>query len=178
MLRVFISLPILLSLACPVHGQELASSFDQLRVLVKAGDTLAVTDAGGRQRRGQLLTLAGTSLDLVVDGVSHTLTQDRLATVRLRHQDTLANGAKIGFGVGAGFGLLAGLAVVSEFGAPAVAGIVAVYGAMGTGIGVGVDALRTSERIIYSRPLLHSAPIRAAPIVDGARHGIGVTVTF
>jgi hypothetical protein len=165
--------------ADPAHAQELASSFDQLRVLVKAGDRLTITDPAGEVTSGRLVRLAGASLEIDVDGTARTLAQDRVTTIRMRHADSLANGAKIGFAVGAGFGALAGLAVASELEwKGAVVGFLLVYGAMGAGIGVGIDGLTSSDRVIYSRPNPQTARLALAPLLGSGRRGLRLTVGF
>ena len=179
MRRVLIGAAILVCAAVPARAQELASSFDQLRVLVKAGDRLTITDPAGEVTTGRLVRLAGTSLEIDVDGTARTLAQDRVTTIRMRHADSLANGAKIGFVVGAGFGALAGVAVASELEAKgAVAGFLLIYGAMGAGIGVGIDGLNSSDRVIYSRPGSQTARLAVAPLVGGGRRGVRLTLGF
>jgi hypothetical protein len=164
--------------AVSAHAQELASSFDQLRVLVKAGDRLTITDPGGEVTSGRLVRLVGTSLEIDVDGTARTLAQDRVTTIRMRHADSLANGAKIGFGIGAGFGALAGLTNAGESGSPgAFAVLLALYsGAMGAGIGVGVDGLLSTNRLVFSRPAAPSVRLQAAPMVGSGGRGIRLTV--
>jgi hypothetical protein len=177
MRRVLVSAVLALGCVSPAWAQDLASSFDQLRVLVKAGDTLTITDSGGQETRGRLVRLVGTSLEMDVDGTPQMWSQDRVTTIRQRHRDSLANGAKIGFGVGVGFGLLMGIAFSSEgedWGAiPAFA---LINGAMYAGIGVGVDALISGNRVVFSRPSSPSARLSAAPIVGPGRRGVRLTV--
>ena len=54
--------------ASTAAAQELAGSFDQLRVLVKPGDTIRVTDGAGQEARGTIAALTSTSLELLVAG--------------------------------------------------------------------------------------------------------------
>jgi hypothetical protein len=179
MRSVIIAAAIMAGGALPAQAQELASSFDQLRVLVKVGDRLTVTDTSGQIATGRLMRLAGTSLEVEVDGVAQLVAQDRVSTIRLRQPDSLANGAKIGFAIGAGLGALVGVAIANDFGSPgAIPGIILVYGAMGAGIGVGCDGLVSGNRVIFSRPTPQAAGLRAAPIVGSGRRGVQLTVGF
>src|SRR5262245_60973119 len=91
------------------EAQELAGSFDQLRVLVKTGDRIVVTDDGGLEIRGTITALSRSALVLAVDGTRRTFGDGEIAAIRQRRPDSLANGAKWGFVVGAGLGLMAGL---------------------------------------------------------------------
>jgi len=177
MRSVLMSVVLALGCVSPVLAQELASSFDQLRVLVKVGDTLTITDRGGQETRGRLVRLVGTSLELDADGTPQVWSQDRITSIRQRHSDSLANGAKIGFGIGAGLGALAGFAIAGELDAPgAIPGIILIYGAMGAGMGVGVDGLMSGNRVVFSRPNSPSARLSAAPIVGPGRRGVRLTV--
>ena len=153
-------------------AQVLARSLDQLRVLVKAGDTVSVTDATGRRLTGPIADLSKDALTLVVDGNRFVLSERDIATVRQRRADSLANGAKWGFGVGLGFGLLVGVAIAAEGYSGAaipVAGL--AYGGIGAGVGVGIDALIRGTRVIYARDDTPAAGVRIAPVLS--RHGAG-----
>ena len=145
---------LLLTLPVPsVGAQELAGSFDQLRVLVKAGDTVRVTDKAGDEVRGRLTDLSSSSLTLHVDGARRTFLEGEIAAIRQRRHDSLANGAKWGFAVGAGLGVLAGAVIASEYkdGGTAVIPLLALtYGGMGAGVGAGIDAMHSSEQVIFA----------------------------
>jgi len=176
---VLIGAVVLICGVVPANAQDLAGSFDQLRVLVKAGDRLTVTDSSGQVTRGRLVRLNGTTLELETDGDPRTWTQDRIASILRRQPDSLGNGAKIGFGIGAAFGALIGFAMADEFGsAGAVPGIILLYGAMGTGFGVWIDGARTSNRLIFSRPITQGAGLSVRPIAGAGRGGMQLTVGF
>lgn len=145
---------LLLTLPVPsVGAQELAGSFDQLRVLVKAGDTVRVTDRAGDEVRGRLTDISPSSLTLRVDGARRTFLEGEIAAIHQRRHDSLANGAKWGFAVGAGLGVLAGAVIASEYkdGGTAVIPLLALaYGGMGAGVGAGIDAMHSSEQVIFA----------------------------
>ena len=54
------------------EAQELAGSFDQLRVLLKAGDKVRVTDSTGQEVRGAIADLSSSSLALLLAGSRRT----------------------------------------------------------------------------------------------------------
>src|SRR5512147_2582375 len=85
--------------AAAVDAQELAGSLDQLRVLVKSGDTIRVTDRAGREVRGSVIDISGSSLELATGGSQRTFLESDITTIRQRRPDSLANGAKWGFAV-------------------------------------------------------------------------------
>jgi hypothetical protein len=178
MRAVLVAAILVLGSAAPARAQELASTFDQLRVLIKAGDTLTIAGRDGQETRGRMVRLTRTSLEIDVDGATRLLQEDAITTIRRRHADSLANGAKIGFGVGAGFGTLVAIAVVGEIGSAAAIPMVLVYGAMGAGIGVGIDGVQSSDQVIFSRPGPVSARLGISPIASQGRRGARLTLRF
>src|SRR5262245_38429793 len=128
----------IVAMAPAARAQEIAGSFDQLRVLVKPGDTITVTDAAGAQFKGKLTTLSPASLALMVDGRQRTLQAADVQTVKQRRSDSVADGAKWGFGTGAVLGVAAGLMLASEYSDDPDGAIVfwasMTYGALGAGI--------------------------------------------
>jgi ABC-type Fe3+-hydroxamate transport system substrate-binding protein len=167
---------VLLTVAAPMaEAQTLASSFEQLQVLVKSGDTVSVTDSAGREMSGRITSLSPSSLVLLVDGVQRDLSESEVGMVRQRRQDSLGNGAKWGLGIGAGLGLAAGLAIASEYSEARGAYIpilALVYGGIGAGVGAGMDALILSNQVIYFKPPRSSARVTVSPLVTPERKGV------
>jgi hypothetical protein len=142
-----------LSLAVASEAQELAGTFDQLRVLVKTGDTVRVTDSHGQELRGPIVELSPSSLALQVAGSRRSLLEHEIVAIHQRRNDSLANGAKWGFLVGAGLGVLGGLTVVREYdggGSALIPMLGLVYGAIGAGAGAGIDAMHTGDQVIFA----------------------------
>ena len=52
-----------------------------------------------------------------------------------------------------------------------------MFGGVGAGIGVGVAASMTDERLIYARPGL-PVKVAVAPVIDGERQAIRVSLRF
>lgn len=163
-----------------VHAQGIARTVDELRLLVKPGDTVRVTDATGREVSGTILTLAPQSIELRVDGQPQLWTEADIASVSHRRPDSLANGAWWGLGIGAGLMSLGVAAVGVEDGDAGWAALaIGVYGAVGAGIGVGIDALITRSQVIYQRPAtVTSARWHVAPFASRRSQGARVTVRF
>jgi hypothetical protein len=137
------------------HGRGIATSFPGLQLLVGSGHSVVVTDTSGTQTAGRIQDLTPSSLSLLVDGTPRDFMERDVTEVRERRHDSLANGARWGFGVGAALGILAVASCTEcDWGShPGLAATaVGLYGAMGTGIGVGIDALFTAERTVYRRP--------------------------
>jgi hypothetical protein len=145
-------------------GPGVAMSFDQLAVLVRPGNTVTLTDASGSEVYGRIETLSSSALSLAIDGTRRDFLATDVVEIRQRRGDSLANGAKWGFGIGVGLFALAIAGCdecrptsAGEYALTAFAG--GLYGALGTGIGVGIDALKRGEPTIYRRPGL-SASVR------------------
>ncbi|HKY21653.1 MAG TPA: hypothetical protein VJM31_10580 [Vicinamibacterales bacterium] len=161
----------------PAEAQEIAGEFDQLRVLVKQGDTLTITDAMGGRTQGTLSKLSGSSLILNVAGAPREFLEADVDTIKKRGSDSLSNGALIGMGIG---GVLAGLAFVatvegSSAGWAALGGL--VYGSgLGAGIGAGVDALVEGQRVIYAGSNTKRPTVSIVPILRGERKGISLSM--
>jgi hypothetical protein len=160
------------------EAQELAGTFEQLRVLVKTGDTLTVTDNSGEPVRGKLAKLSAGSLVLDVSGTSREFHSIDVNTIEKRGSDSLKNGALIGMAVGGG---LAAIAMGATLGnSDANAGVFVVgallYGGIGAGIGVGIDALVEGRRVIYASSGSARNRITVAPIFDGRRKGAVVSL--
>jgi hypothetical protein len=172
---------LLLSLFVPgAEAQELAGSFEQLRVLVKRSDTVSVVDRTGTEVRGPISALSSSSLAIVVAGSQRTFLEGEIATIRQRRPDSPANGAKWGFGIGAGLGLLAGITLASGYdnGASALIPVLALtYGGIGAGVGVGIDALISSDQVIFARGG-SAAKIRVRPILRAGRTGTLASFAF
>lgn len=165
----------LLAAALPssVRAQGIARTVDELRLLVKAGDTVRVTDASGREVSGKIVTLAPQSIELRVDDNPQLWNEADIASVSHRRPDSLANGAWWGLGIGAGLVSLAVAVVGVEDGEEGGAALaIGFYGAVGAGIGTGIDALIKKWRVIYQKPATttgwHVEPI-ATPHAMGAR---------
>jgi hypothetical protein len=164
--------------ATSAQAQELAGTFEQVRVLVKAGDTLTVTDTAGQPVRGKLVNLSSSSLRLNVSGTTREFQKVDVNTITKRGSDSLKNGALIGMVIGGSLGAV-GMAVAAAQGdadAAFFVGAALVYSGMGAGIGAGVDALIEGQRVIYANPGSPRARLSVAPVLRGPRKGVLVSL--
>lgn len=152
------------------YAQQLAGTFDQLRVLVKPGDTLTITDGSGHRLRGKLVDLSASSLVLEASGTRRQFQDTEVGTIEKRGSDSLKNGALIGLSIGGG---LFGSAIAAATGDAGLAALGAViYGGIGAGIGVGVDALVEGPRVIYAAAASGPRTFQIAPILSRSRKGV------
>jgi hypothetical protein len=165
-----------------VEAQGVASSFDQLNVLVKPGDKITVVDLAGREAEGRIGMLSRDRLTLVTPAGPRELGEVDVAQIRQRRGDPLQNGAIIGAAAGAGYGLALLAIVVSadDGGGPIPAGVVigmVVFTGVGAAAGAGIDALITRRQVIYRKPPGESR-LSVVPLFGRGRRGVAVTLKF
>lgn len=161
-------------------AQALAGNLDQLRVLVKVGDTLSVTDGAGRETRGRVIGLSAATLELAVNEQQRTFTDNDIALIRQRRPDPLRNGALIGLGVGVGIGALCliGAAQEEEIGGGWAAACLGIYAGLGAAVGVGMDAAIRGTRPIYARPSVPARGVDVRPLLGRGRAGVAASIAF
>jgi hypothetical protein len=180
---VTVALVLLLCVAgSRVEAQGVASSFDQLSVLVKAGDKITVVDSAGSEAEGRIGLLTRDRLTLLTPAGPRDLSESDVAQIRQRRGDSLQNGAIIGAAAGAGYGLamLALATQMSDGGdlipSTVVTGMVLFTG-LGAAAGAGIDALITRRQVIYrARP--GESRLSVSPVLGAGRRGAAVTVRF
>jgi hypothetical protein len=158
-------------------AQEPVRSFDQLNTRLKVGDTVWVTDASGREVKGKLSELSTTSLTLSAGEDRRSFQGPDVRAVVERPRDSLKFGALLGLGIGIGTGLAITVAVGDADVAGAALGI-GMLGAMGAGIGAGIDAaIPMPKRPVYlSGRTSAKRPVSWGPMIG--RHSTGVVVSF
>ena len=175
--RVFAVTYLLFAAPC-VFAQE-ASSFEQLQMLVRPNDTVIVTDFSGNQTRGRIAALSPSALRLIVNGVARDLPQAEVLEIRQRRSDSLANGATYGAIAGGTFGILGSILVCAQEAdcGQWVPGVLVVYTALGTGLGVGIDALIVRQQTIFRAPP-RTSRLRVVPILTAERKGFSFSISF
>ena len=164
-----------------VEAQGVASSFDQLGVLVKPGDKISVVDGSGREAAGRIGQLSRDTLILFTEAGPRQFGEVEVATIRQRRGDSLQNGAVIGAVAGAAYFATA-IALLRDgdgggviVGAAVAGGV--LYAGMGAAAGVGIDALITRRQVIYQKAAGEKR-ISVSPLFSRGRRGAAVTVTF
>lgn len=172
---------IILGAFAPCAAQEPVRDFSQLNTRLRPGDTVWVTDAQGREVKGRILSLSSDTLTLEGAG-ARSFGSPAVTAIALRRNDSLANGALIGLGVGGGLTLVACLANVEGSDAGWCAAAAAVYGGIGAGIGVGIDALIPAKKVpAYRAPVpVAAVPARLsiAPVITPRAKGVAVSFAF
>ena len=145
-----------------------ATSFEQLQVLVRPGDTVRLTDASFSPVSGRIDTLTSSTLSLVVNGIRRDYERpDVTAIWAAPRTDSLADGARRGFRIGAALGLLSVVACRGECGS--ILATAVTFAALGAGIGVGMDARdrETRDHLVYRRPAASGRRVTITPQQTG-----------
>jgi hypothetical protein len=175
-----LSLPFVVALVSAVsaHAQTVATNFDELRLKVKAGDTIYVIEGNGEERRARVLEVAPSSLAVSIGGKRLDLSENSVGRIRQRLPDPLWNGAAIGAGV---YLAVAGgmVATIGEgncdAGCWAINGLLA--GGIGASIGVGIDALIKGRKTIYEAgDRQPSTSVVMRPVLSAGAKGLSVSV--
>jgi hypothetical protein len=176
---------VLVVLACTgvnrVEAQEVARSFEQLAVLVKPGDKIAVVEVTGRETEGRIEKLSRDALLLVTAAGPRHLGELEVATISQRRGDSLKNGAIIGAVAGTAYFVAAAALLSDSDGgdviiSSAIAGGV-LFAGMGAAAGVGIDALISRRQVIYQIPVGRSR-VSVSPVFGHRRRGGSVAVQF
>lgn len=159
-----------------------ATSFEQLQLLVKAGDTVSVTAFSGQVIKGKVAELSPSSIRLVSNDVAHDLAEADVSEIKQRRADSLGNGngARNGAITGAVFGVRGALIgdCPSDSCAGDGVGVAGVMTALGTGIGVGIDALIVRTQVVYRSRGRSSTRFNITPLLQGGNKGISLSVSF
>jgi hypothetical protein len=179
----FVALAVMVMMVTPVMGQTVASSFDELRFKVKAGDTVYVTDdKGGPEQQGRIVDLSPTALAVSIDGVRRDMVESDVRRIRQRLPDAMWNGALIGFLVAAVGSTVVGKALESPAGScdsGCITQGVLYSGGLGALAGLGIDALVQGRKDIYVRGASRSSrALVVRPSVTSQGKSLHVSVRF
>ena len=142
--------------------------------ILKPGMTVWITDFSGREQRTRIDGVSGDIVATAGAEARRLRTADVLR-VQARHSDSLLNGALIGAGVAVASGLLICRMTEPWENCRDDVGPMLKIGAIGAGVGIGIDALFRGRKTIYDAAP-GSTRLRAAPIVT--RHAKGLQVAF
>jgi hypothetical protein len=166
----------------PPAAAQQVSSFEQLQVLVKPGDTVTVTDMTGTTTKGKIESVTAESLRLSANDIVREFSQKDARLVQHRKSDSLKNGAIIGAVTGGGAAAVMVGVLCAAFGDCPVAGVVGYIGAfaaVGAGAGVGVDALITSRHTLYQSPGTAALNrFQVKPLISADKKGAAVSFSF
>jgi hypothetical protein len=149
---VFLGLLILGSGCMLARAQEPATSLDQLKLLLEAGNKVTLVDLSGNSSKGRIERIAPDALDLKVKDKVLTFTEKDIRQITQKKQDSVLNGILIGAAVGFGATLPFNLAIADESETGLACALSALWGLIGGGIGALVDVSITQKQMVYFRP--------------------------
>ena len=162
------------------RAQQVAATFDELRSLIKPGETIYVTDARGAISKGRLAGLSAGSLQLQVDrdaGAPVSLSESDVNNIAVHRSDPLWNGMLIGFVSGAVPVALIGAGASASGGEVAV--VSAGYGCIGLLTGLLIDVLNKKKMPIYVHPHVpRSTRLHISAVGSSSAAGVRVLVGF
>jgi hypothetical protein len=171
----------LCGVAGPGEAQTVASSFEQLAVLVKPGDKITIVDRAGTEANGRVAGLSGDTLTLAMPAGPRYLGEVDVAEIRQRRDDSLKNGAIIGAVAGTAYYVSMAVLLSDSDGGDVIIGTAlaggVLFAGMGAAAGLGIDALITHKRVIYRRSGRETR-IRISPLIGGGWRGAAVAFEF
>ena len=161
------------------EAQTTARSFAELIGIVKADETVVITDTRSRRVKGTLTSVDEDSLSLAADGRTQTFARSEVSTVRAA--DGLGNGALIGAGAGLG----AALAILATAGSgdgyilpSARVGAPLLLSGIGALAGALIDRAHEGGRVLYVSPTQQRSRLVVSPFLRKDRQGALVSMSF
>jgi hypothetical protein len=175
-------LAIVLLLPLPVLAQQPAQSFDQLGLLIQAGDKMTVTDTWGHDVTGRLARLDATTLSMAIEADTRTFDASQVRRIQKRTSDSVLNGAVMGAVIGGVATVLLTAIGCGNQDCDASSDSYVLVGLIGAGAGAGLgalfDAMVQGKRTVYDAPTKSSAAVSLVPVIGRARQGVLLNVRF
>jgi hypothetical protein len=185
MARALVVLGLCVAAPAASAAQGIAATFQELRLLVRPGDTVTVTDVSGQEVSGKVTDLSASSLALTANNQVREWREAEVATIKQRRGDSLANGALIGLAIGASVTAI-GIAVwvnsdtyyEGEASAGEAVVVTALYGGLGAAIGTGIDALITRRQVVFEKRAASGVTFQFAPSLTLTRAAARLSIGF
>jgi hypothetical protein len=172
-----IALCVVFSLSTGSAASAQTSQKASLETAMSPGMTVWITDSGGAEAKTRIVGVSGDIVTTTAGNDIRRLRTTDVMRVRVRHSDSVINGALIGAGAALASGLfLCSLTEPWENCRDDVGPMFRI-GAVGAGVGIGIDALVRGRRTIYEAAP-GSTRLRAAPIVVRHARGLQVSLSF
>ena len=158
------------STATAVSAQTAPGAQPRLETVLIPGKTVWITDSAGREQKTRILSVSRDVVTAAAGDDIRRLRTTEVKRVRARQSDSLLNGALIGAGAAVASGLFVCTRMEPWENCRDDVGPMLQIGAIGAGIGIGVDALIRGRRTIYEAPR-ESVRLGAAPYRWPSRRG-------
>jgi hypothetical protein len=162
--------------ASAVSAQTPAGATPNLEGTLVPGTTVWITDSTGRETKSRIVSLSDDIVTIAEASDIRRLRTVEVTRVTVRHSDSVLNGALIGAGAAVASGLFLCRLTEPWENCRDDVGPMFRTGAIGAGIGIGIDALIRGRKTIYEAS--GSTRLHAAPIVGRRAAGLRVSLTF
>lgn len=149
----------------------------ELEHLLTPGETAWITDSSGREEKARIADVSGDTVTVTAGERSRRLHAADISRIRVRQSDGVLNGALIGAGAAVASGLFLCSLMEPWENCRDDAGPMTAMGALGAGIGIGIDLLIRGKKTIYQAPD-GSSRVHAAPLLTRHAAGLQVSVRF
>jgi hypothetical protein len=159
-----------------ISAQTPRGAQPDLEAALTRGMTVWITDSGGREEKTQIVGVSGGIVTTTAGDDFRRLRTTDVMRVRVRHSDSVLNGALIGAGAALASGLFLCRLTETWENCRDDVGPMFTIGAIGAGAGIGIDALIRGRRTIYE-----AAPatrLHVAPVVARRGGGLQVSLSF
>ena len=148
----------------------------ELETTLTPGMVVWITDSAGREEKTRIVSVSGDTVTASDGGAIRRLRTEDIKRVRVRRSDSVLNGALIGAGAAVASALLL-CRMMEPWDICLDAGPILRIGAVGAGIGIGIDALVRGRRTLYEAPQ-GLTRLHVAPIVGRRAAGVQVSISF
>ena len=160
-----------------VSAQTPQGATVNLETTLIPGMTVWITDSNGREEKTRIVSVSGDTVATTTGGEIRRLPTTDVMRVRVRHSDPVINGALIGAGAAVASGLFLCRTMEPWENCRDDVGPIFRIGAIGAGVGVGIDLLIRGRRTLYESAR-GATRLRAAPIVARHARGLQVSLSF
>lgn len=165
------------STASAASAQSAHGGGPALESTLVPGTTVWITDRAGREEKTRIVDLSGDTVTTRTDDSTRRFRTADIARVSARRSDSVLNGALIGAGAAVASGLLLCRATEPWENCRDDYGPMLRIGAIGAGIGAGIDALIRGRKTIYEADP-GTARVQASPLIGRRGAGLQVSVSF
>lgn len=173
-MRTALLMIVLLSTASAATAQSARD--DHVETVLRPGMTVWITDSSGREEKIRIDSNTAGVVMATSDGQVRRLRTADVVRVRARQSDSLLDGALIGAGAAIASGLLMCNLTEPWENCRDDVGPILRIGALGAGVGIGIDALIRGRKTIYEGA--QGTRLHAAPILASRTKGLRIVLNF
>ena len=149
----------------------------QLEAALRPGMTVWMTDSSGLEEKARIISVSGGIVTAAAGDDIQRFRATDIVRVRARHSDSVVNGALIGAGAAVASGLFLCTRTEPWRNCRDDVGPMVRIGAIGAGVGIGIDALIRGRRTVYEAGQ-RATRLRTAAIVARGAAGLTVSISF